>query len=158
MKSLRQPFERQPHKMVKHTQTNRRLLPANCLSVFDQFVGLALKGLTHFRPIYLFYTHLKHPGFFCCFQRVYKWNIGLICINGVIIVAFQKFFLIDEKPSLSTLSITLIPSYSPCADYFRRYTLTYEDMTSGTMQRAKSNINAFILMQFRWVFRTISKI
>ena len=36
---------RQPHKMVKHTQTIRRLLPTNYLSVFDHFVGLALKEL-----------------------------------------------------------------------------------------------------------------
>ena len=33
--------------MVKHTQTIRRLLPTNCLSVFDHFVALALKGLTY---------------------------------------------------------------------------------------------------------------
>ena len=39
------PFKRQPQKMVKHTQTTRRFLQANCLSVFDHFVGLALKGL-----------------------------------------------------------------------------------------------------------------
>ena len=31
--------------MVKHIQTIRRLLPTNFLSVFDQFVGLLLKGL-----------------------------------------------------------------------------------------------------------------
>ena len=31
--------------MVKHTQTIRGLLPTNYLSVFDHFVGLALKGL-----------------------------------------------------------------------------------------------------------------
>ena len=32
--------------MVKHTQTIRRQkLPTNCLSVFDHFVRLALKGL-----------------------------------------------------------------------------------------------------------------
>ena len=31
--------------MVKHTQTIRRLFPTNCLSMFDHFVGLALKGL-----------------------------------------------------------------------------------------------------------------
>ena len=31
--------------MVKHTQTIRRLLPTNCLSVLDHFVELALKGL-----------------------------------------------------------------------------------------------------------------
>ena len=31
--------------MVKHTQTIHRLMPTNCLSVFDHFVGRALKGL-----------------------------------------------------------------------------------------------------------------
>ena len=33
--------------MVKQTQTIRRQQPTNCLSVFDQFVGLAFKGLSH---------------------------------------------------------------------------------------------------------------
>ena len=32
-------------KMVKHTQTIRRQKPTNCFSVFDHFVGLALKEL-----------------------------------------------------------------------------------------------------------------
>ena len=41
------PFKRKRHKMVKHTQTNRRLLPANCLSVFDQFAVLPLKALSY---------------------------------------------------------------------------------------------------------------
>ena len=36
---------RQPHSMIKHTQRIRRLLLTNCLSVFDYFVGLALKVL-----------------------------------------------------------------------------------------------------------------
>ena len=36
---------RQPQKMFKHTQTIRRFLLTNYLSVFDHFVGLALKGL-----------------------------------------------------------------------------------------------------------------
>ena len=31
--------------MVKHIQTIRRREATNCLSVFDHFVGLALKGL-----------------------------------------------------------------------------------------------------------------
>ena len=38
----------QTRKVVKHTQTIRRLLPPdspNCLSVFDHFAGLAFKGL-----------------------------------------------------------------------------------------------------------------
>ena len=33
--------------MVKHTQTIRRLLPTNYLSVFDHFTGLVLKGLNN---------------------------------------------------------------------------------------------------------------
>ena len=33
--------------MVKHTQTIRWLLPANCLNVFDHSVELALKRLTY---------------------------------------------------------------------------------------------------------------
>ena len=37
--------------MVKHTQTNRRLLPTNCLSVFNYFVGLALKGLNSLQTL-----------------------------------------------------------------------------------------------------------
>ena len=31
--------------MVKHTQTIRQLLPTNCLSAFNHFVGLEIKGL-----------------------------------------------------------------------------------------------------------------
>ena len=37
---------RQPHRMVKHTQTIRRQRLTNCLSVFDLSVGLALKELS----------------------------------------------------------------------------------------------------------------
>ena len=33
--------------MVKHTHTIRRQKPTNCLSVFDHFAGLALKGLSY---------------------------------------------------------------------------------------------------------------
>ena len=32
--------------MIKHSQTTGRQKPANCLSVFDHFVGFALKGLS----------------------------------------------------------------------------------------------------------------
>ena len=35
-------------KKVKHTQIICRLLLTNCLSVFDHFMGLALKGLKLF--------------------------------------------------------------------------------------------------------------
>ena len=33
--------------MIKHTQTNRRQFAANCLTVFDHFVGLAFNGLNY---------------------------------------------------------------------------------------------------------------
>ena len=39
------PFKCQSHNMVKHTQTIRRQKPTNCSSVFNHFVGLALKEL-----------------------------------------------------------------------------------------------------------------
>ena len=39
-----QPFKRQPSKTVKHTQTIRRQNANECLSAFDHFVGLTLKG------------------------------------------------------------------------------------------------------------------
>ena len=40
------------HKTVKHPQTIRRQQPTNCLSVFEHFVGLALKGLTNLKKIH----------------------------------------------------------------------------------------------------------
>ena len=39
-------FQCHPNKMFKHIQTICRFLPTNCLSMFDHFVGLVLKGLT----------------------------------------------------------------------------------------------------------------
>ena len=47
--------------MVKHTQTNRRLLSTNCLSVFDHIVGLALKELTD-TLVYLLLAPLTHDS------------------------------------------------------------------------------------------------
>ena len=38
-------FKRQPKKMIKHIQPICHLLADKLLSVFDHFVGLALKGL-----------------------------------------------------------------------------------------------------------------
>ena len=45
-------------KMVKRIQTIHRLLLMNCLSLFDHFVGLALKGL-------IFFFHAVTFGFSC---------------------------------------------------------------------------------------------
>ena len=39
--------------MIQHTQTIRQQQPTNCLSVFDHFVGLALKELTKVKKHFL---------------------------------------------------------------------------------------------------------
>ena len=39
------PFKYQPHKIVKHTQTNLWQKSTNSLSVFNHFVGLVFKRL-----------------------------------------------------------------------------------------------------------------
>ena len=60
--------KRQPHKMLKHTQTIRRqqrVWPA-CLSVFDHFVGLALKGYVILKKVCNI-----HISVFC---GEIKWN------------------------------------------------------------------------------------
>ena len=46
---MAKPFNRQPHKMVKPTQTIRRQQPANSWSAFDHFGELALKALIRLR-------------------------------------------------------------------------------------------------------------
>ena len=38
-------LKRQPPNIVKHTQTIRRQMTTNCMSLFDHFVGLTLKGM-----------------------------------------------------------------------------------------------------------------
>ena len=76
------PFKRQPHKMAKHSQTIRRQKLTNCLSVFDHFVKLALKGLTisFFQKKFLFSFPLPFffflsfwRRFFHCFFLLFSW-------------------------------------------------------------------------------------
>ena len=45
------------HKMVSHTQIFRRQQPTNCLSVFDHFAELALKGL---KPYFVLFKWTLH--------------------------------------------------------------------------------------------------
>ena len=46
---------------VKHTKTICRLLPTKCLSVFDHFVGLLLKGLKHVSISKIFKCSILYP-------------------------------------------------------------------------------------------------
>ena len=66
--------------MVKHTQTIRRQKPMNCLSVFDYFVGLTLKGLKHKKHCYFPLKKTHFVGFHPTQnqQKLYlKFNIVL---------------------------------------------------------------------------------
>ena len=55
-----QPFKRQPHKILNTLKQFIGKLPINSLSVFDHFVGLALKGLTHFTSVFHSSTTWKY--------------------------------------------------------------------------------------------------
>ena len=64
-----QAFKHQTHKRDKHTQKVCLQQPKNCLSVFDHFVGLTLKGLRDFLCVGLskkvgFASDLLHEAFF----------------------------------------------------------------------------------------------
>ena len=68
-------------KFTKWTNTLKQFvgnLPTNCLSAFDHFVELALKGLTYFMPQYLSITPWKVP---LCFQGVEKETSGMEWVN-----------------------------------------------------------------------------
>ena len=84
--------------MVKHTQTICWLLLANSVSVFDNFVELAQKGLnyyfgkfiltcyqnftpTHFMPVLSFYTPWKLEVLWC-FQRVIERAVSSDIFKG----------------------------------------------------------------------------
>ena len=67
--------------MVKHTQIIRRPLPPNCLSVFDHFVGLVLKGLSIVTLIIL--------------VKIF-WN-NVTCI---IIVTYIFYYRVDARTEL----------------------------------------------------------
>ena len=66
-----------PYKMVKRTQTIRRLLPMNCLNVFDHFVRLALYKSTS--GGFLHYLFLTISLFFSDWNcQLAHWNLNLL--------------------------------------------------------------------------------
>ena len=61
--------------MVKHTQTIRRQQPTNCLSVFDHFVGLAVKGLTCMKDFHIF-PDARNYHWICWTSWRNSWTFG----------------------------------------------------------------------------------
>ena len=88
--------------MVKHTQAIRRLLPTNCLSVFNHFGRLALKGLKKWFFFRANVKNVKNLEFFQCssFMNTVAGNknkrkletaqllTGLIRKNKILILQF----------------------------------------------------------------------
>ena len=79
------PLSANPRKMVKYSQTIRRLLPTNCLSVFGNFVGLAFKGLM----LTLNRSNTLFLSFHSCLWTS-KCRIGRIPIQGKTIKAITR--------------------------------------------------------------------
>ena len=61
-------LKHQPHKMVKHTQIIRRQQQTNCLSVFDHFWRLGLKGLPQ--------SHMKSIPFIKIKNAAWSFNFN----------------------------------------------------------------------------------
>ena len=111
---INQPFKRQSHKKVKHTQTQN--LPTNCLSVFNHFVILALKGLkktfgfsvridrtTLFASIRILINSLP-PKCTCNMgMRIIKKFLFKVIYSGNVFLSFRKVL-----PSLSYSEIEII--------------------------------------------------
>ena len=63
--------------MFKYTQAIRRQKPTNCLSVFDHFVGLALKRL---RPVWIFLLAFCNNN--TCINGTCSQNGTCVCNPG----------------------------------------------------------------------------
>ena len=97
--------------MVKHTQIIRRQQPTNCLSLFDHFVKLALKGLEN-----LLLEDLKNTAFIFKFdelttQQVKKQYYGYVqywskCYNCIKMV-YCGTIMVDICPSKKLLEYFL---------------------------------------------------
>ena len=102
--------------MVKHTQTISRVLPTNCLSVFDDFVELVLKGSMKdfiFSPVLLELTHscpnshhtFYHKKFgskrFCttlrCLKNVINASLTWLRFGEKVLYKYLKQYKVGER-------------------------------------------------------------
>ena len=99
--------------MVKHAQTVRRLLPTNCLSVFEHFMGLALKGLTTY---FLLDKCSFNPKFF------FKSKNSLINIKLTAILTSLSCKSACTTPKKSKMDnfATIVNSWNPLTKVIKR--------------------------------------
>ena len=88
--------------MVKHTQTIRRLMSTNCLSVFDHFVGLALKELIckahRFTSFYVKGTYVINMSNSYHLLECVKSNSKAISFLSLFCVSFLCFVKVNLSP------------------------------------------------------------
>ena len=84
-----------------NTQTIRRQQPTNCLSVFDHFVGLALKGLDWSVCNYLGWSYLNLVMFICMHASAKGIAIYRFCLSCLL--AWCIIWCPTVSPSLNTV-------------------------------------------------------
>ena len=112
------------HNMVKHTKTIRRLLPTNCLNVFDHFVGLALKRLTHFIAMFAFCSGILES----------------ITKSGTMLTAEKMKFSVRVNVTKSTGKYIILLLKVSLTEYFNFYEVAAEWITSSITTKDKKNL------------------
>ena len=103
--------------MVKHNQTIRRQQPTNCLSVFDHFAVLALKGLTSVDAAHGTILNRTGPNQVTCNDNIFalceaKLFLGIYWICWSISrVIGEKMTVIFSFYSLQTIVVIWTFSY-----------------------------------------------
>ena len=73
--------------MAKHTQTIHRLLPKNCLSVFDHFGGLTLNKLKQkansISPSHYITLKLREEIHLAVIRKGYSWTLPRVDALGI---------------------------------------------------------------------------
>ena len=87
IKTAFNPLSANPTKWSKHTQTIRRQQSMNCLSVFDHFVNLALKGLKSWR-LY----GLNKP---CSFE-FFTGCLRQVLLSPFLNILFHMYYIISK--------------------------------------------------------------
>ena len=76
--------------MVRHTQTIRQLLPTNCLSMFNHFVGLSLKELISSRKSILLLFDMACIKGICTEQRLSEIFTTVDCDSELVMMSILK--------------------------------------------------------------------
>ena len=96
--------------MVKHTETIRCQQPTNCLSIFDHFVGLALKGLS-LTLVNNIHTFTVSISFIC---KTFIWSIFILTISYTILTLLTPLMSTSVSYELSSsdssFSVPLLPT------------------------------------------------